>query len=109
MLAVGETVVDFISHEFAVSALRNRRAASRHPGGQPANVAVYVAKLGGRSAVISKVGTDYFGEFSKSSCSATASGPRGCGGPRGSDRPTPSSPEPSACRTSRSTAEPTRS
>ncbi len=62
VLAVGETVVDFISHEFAIS-LRTAGRFSRYLGGQPANVAVYVAKLGGRSAVVTKVGTDYFGEF----------------------------------------------
>ena len=62
VLAVGETLVDFISHEFAIS-LRTVGRFSRYLGGQPANVAVYVAKLGGRSAVISKVGTDYFGEY----------------------------------------------
>jgi sugar/nucleoside kinase (ribokinase family) len=62
VLAVGETLVDFISREFAIS-LRTVGQFSRYLGGQPANVAVYVAKLGGRSAVISKVGTDYFGEF----------------------------------------------
>ena len=62
VLAVGETVVDFISHE-RVQSLRTAGQFSRYLGGQPANVAVYVAKLGGRSAVLSKVGTDYFGEF----------------------------------------------
>ena len=62
VLAVGESLVDFISHEFRIS-LRTADRFSRYLGGQPANVAVYVAKLGGRSAVITKVGTDYFGEF----------------------------------------------
>ncbi|QIN82180.1 glycosyltransferase [Rubrobacter tropicus] len=62
VLAVGESLVDFISHEFRIS-LRTAERFSRYLGGQPANVAVYVAKLGGRSAVITKVGTDYFGEF----------------------------------------------
>ena len=62
VLAVGETLVDFISHEL-VTSLRTAGSFTRYPGGQPANVAVYVAKLGGRSAVITKVGTDYFGEY----------------------------------------------
>lgn len=62
VLAVGETLVDFISHEFRIS-LRTADRFERYLGGQPANVAVYVARLGGRSAVISKVGTDYFGEY----------------------------------------------
>ncbi len=62
VLAVGETLVDFISYE-QVRSLRTARQFTRYLGGQPANVAVYVAKLGGRSAVLSKVGTEYFGEF----------------------------------------------
>jgi len=62
VLAVGESLVDFISHEFRIS-LRTADRFSRYLGGQPANVAVYVAKLGGRSAVVTKVGADYFGEF----------------------------------------------
>jgi sucrose-phosphate synthase len=62
LLAVGETMVDFISHEMANS-LRTASQFSRYLGGQPANVAVYVAKLGGRSAVITSLGSDYFGEY----------------------------------------------
>jgi sugar/nucleoside kinase (ribokinase family) len=62
LLAVGETMVDCISHEMAHS-LRTAGQFSRYLGGQPANVAVYVAKLGGRSAVITKLGSDYFGEY----------------------------------------------
>jgi fructokinase len=62
LLAVGETMVDFISHEMANS-LRTAGQFSRYLGGQPANVAVYVAKLGGRSAIITKLGSDYFGEY----------------------------------------------
>ena len=62
VLAVGETLVDFISHE-KVRSLRTARQFSRYLGGQPANVAVYVAKLGARSAVLSKVGKEFFGEF----------------------------------------------
>jgi len=62
VLTVGETLVDFISHEQANS-LRAAKQFTRYLGGQPANVAVYVAKLVGRSAVLSKVGTEYFGEF----------------------------------------------
>jgi sucrose-phosphate synthase len=62
LLAVGETIVDFISHEMANS-LRTAGQFSRYLGGQPANVALYVAKLGGRSAIITKLGSDYFGEY----------------------------------------------
>ena len=62
VLAVGETMVDFISHE-RVNSLRTAEHFTRYLGGQPANVAVYVAKLGARSAVLSRVGADYFGDF----------------------------------------------
>jgi len=62
VLAVGETVVDFISHA-KVNSLRTAEQFRRYLGGQPANVALYVAKLGRRSAVLSKVGEDRFGEF----------------------------------------------
>lgn len=62
VLGVGETLVDFISHEMAHS-LRTARSFTRYVGGQPANVGIYVAKLGGRSAMLSKVGTDHFGEY----------------------------------------------
>jgi sugar/nucleoside kinase (ribokinase family) len=62
LLAVGETMVDFISHEMA-HYFRTASQFSRYLGGQPANVAVYVAKLGVRSAVITKLGSDYVGEY----------------------------------------------
>jgi len=62
VLSVGETLVDFISHE-RVNSLRAAAKFTRYLGGQPANVAVYVAKLGARSAVLSRVGADRFGEF----------------------------------------------
>ncbi len=62
VLAVGETVVDFISHRM-VHSLRTASSFTRYLGGQPANVALYAAKLGGRSAILSKIGTDHFGEY----------------------------------------------
>lgn len=62
VLTVGETMVDFISHAKARS-LRTATEFTRYLGGEPANVAVYVAKLGGRSAVLSMVGKELFGEF----------------------------------------------
>lgn len=62
ILSVGETLVDFISSERANS-LRNASQFTRFLGGQPANVAVYAAKLGVRSAVLSRISEDRFGEF----------------------------------------------
>ncbi len=62
VLAVGETLVDFISNRRATS-LRTADEFTRYLGGQPTNVAVYAAKLGARSAVLSMVSQDRFGEF----------------------------------------------
>jgi len=62
VLAVGETLVDFISNRQATS-LRTADEFTRYLGGQPTNVAVYAAKLGARSAVLSMVSQDRFGEF----------------------------------------------
>ncbi len=62
VLTVGDATVDFISHE-QVNSLRAAEQFRRYLGGQAANVAVYVAKLGRRTAILSKVGNDRFGEF----------------------------------------------
>ncbi|MGD8967327.1 MAG: PfkB family carbohydrate kinase [Anaerolineae bacterium] len=62
VLAVGETLVDFISEE-QVNSLRAAKQFTRYLGGQPANLAVYVAKLGMRSTMLSMIGDDRFGEF----------------------------------------------
>jgi fructokinase len=62
VLSVGETLVDFISTQPANS-LRTAEEFQRFLGGQPANVAIYAAKLRSRSAVLSKVSLDRFGEF----------------------------------------------
>ena len=65
LLAVGETLVDFISVE-QTDSLRNATTFRRYLGGSPTNIAVNVAKLGGASAVISKTGIGAFGHFVKS-------------------------------------------
>lgn len=65
VLAVGETLVDFISVE-QTDWLRNATTFRRHLGGSPANIAVNVAKLGGSSAVVSKTGIGAFAQFVKS-------------------------------------------
>ncbi len=64
LLAVGETLIDFISVE-EMDSLRNAYTFRRYQGGSPANIAVYVAKLGGKAAVISKTGSGAFGQFLK--------------------------------------------
>jgi fructokinase len=62
LLAIGESVIDLISAEETDSLLEavNFR---RYQGGSPANIARYVAKLGGASAIISKVGDDALGTY----------------------------------------------
>ncbi|RME47750.1 MAG: sugar kinase [Caldilineae bacterium] len=62
LLAIGETLVDFISIEPAGS-LARADTFRRHLGGSPANIAVNMARLGMRTAVISKTGAGAFGQF----------------------------------------------
>jgi fructokinase len=64
VLAVGETLIDLISVE-ETDSLRQARTFRKVQGGSPANIAVNVAKLGGRAAVISKTGIGAFGKFLK--------------------------------------------
>lgn len=64
MLTIGEMVVDFISAE-KTDTLSNASTFRRYLGGSPANIAVYVSKLGGESAVIAKTGIGAFGTFLK--------------------------------------------
>lgn len=62
LLAIGEALVDFISIE-ETDSLRDAYTFRKYLGGSPANIAVYVAKLGGRSAVVSKTGRGAMGQF----------------------------------------------
>lgn len=62
LLGVGETLVEFIAASSSAS-LRTAEEFHRFLGGQAANVAVYASLLGARSAVLSMVGADPFGEF----------------------------------------------
>lgn len=64
LLAIGEMVVDLISVEETYY-LRDAYTFRKYQGGQPANIATYVAKLRGKSAVISKIGIGNFGQFLK--------------------------------------------
>ncbi|MFQ5578080.1 MAG: carbohydrate kinase family protein [Anaerolineae bacterium] len=63
-LAIGETLVDFISTEAAEN-LARADTFRRHLGGSPANIAVNMARLGMQTAVISKTGIGAFGQFLK--------------------------------------------
>lgn len=57
---LGEALIDFIPEEKGV-ALKTVSHFERVPGGAPANVAAGIARLGGDSAFIGKVGEDAFG------------------------------------------------
>ncbi len=64
VICLGEILIDFVSLKSGVrlaDAPEFRRAA----GGAPANVAVGLARLGAKSAMISKIGADEFGRFLK--------------------------------------------
>jgi len=56
----GEILIDFTP---AGTSSQGNICFERNPGGAPANVAVCVARLGGKSAFIGKVGEDMFGQF----------------------------------------------
>lgn len=62
VLAIGETLVDFISTEPANS-LREATTFERYLGGSPANIVVNLSKLGKHAAIMSKVGVGAFGQF----------------------------------------------
>ena len=63
-LAIGESIVDFISTE-AVGSLREAAVFRRYVGGSPANIAMNLLRLGGSAGLISKLGNDAFGAFIK--------------------------------------------
>ena len=61
VIAIGEALIDFIPHEKG-RALNDVENFLRVPGGAPLNVAVAVAKLGGKSQMLTKLGQDGFGD-----------------------------------------------
>ena len=61
VIAIGEDLIDFIPHEKG-RALNNVENFLRVPGGAPLNVAAAVAKLGGKSQMLTKLGQDGFGD-----------------------------------------------
>ena len=61
VIAIGEALIDFIPHEKG-RALNDVENFLRVPGGAPLNVAAAVAKLGGKSQMLTKLGQDGFGD-----------------------------------------------
>lgn len=62
VFTIGEALIDLIPSEKGVG-LKDVDSFSRAAGGAPANVACAVARLGGQSAFIGKLGQDAFGDF----------------------------------------------
>ena len=63
IITLGELLIDFTA---CGKNKQGQRLFAQNPGGAPANVAVAVARLGGKSAFIGKVGNDMHGKFLKS-------------------------------------------
>ena len=61
LIAIGELLIDFVSEQNG--SIETVSQFKKLPGGAPANVACCVSKLGGRSAMITKLGEDPFGNF----------------------------------------------
>ena len=64
MLALGEVLVDMISTDEATT-LNETPTFEMHLGGSPTNLARNIVKLGGRAALVAKVGDDAFGQFAR--------------------------------------------
>jgi len=62
VVCLGEVLIDFVSLRSGVD-LAHAPGFQRAAGGAPANVAVGIARLGGRAGFVGKVGRDPFGEF----------------------------------------------
>ncbi|WP_018983594.1 carbohydrate kinase family protein [Salinimonas chungwhensis] len=63
VLCLGEVLVDMLGQQTSAPEKNSKKIFEPFAGGAPANVAVAVAKLGGRSALVSKVGKDSFGKM----------------------------------------------
>ncbi|XP_020097683.1 fructokinase-1-like [Ananas comosus] len=62
VVSFGEMLIDFVPTESGVS-LAEAPGFLKAPGGAPANVAIAVARLGGRAAFVGKLGDDEFGHM----------------------------------------------
>ncbi|KAJ9701531.1 hypothetical protein PVL29_006755 [Vitis rotundifolia] len=62
ILSFGEMLIDFVPTVSGVS-LAEAPGFLKAPGGAPANVAIAVTRLGGRSAFVGKLGDDEFGHM----------------------------------------------
>lgn len=62
VFTIGEALIDFIPSQKGVE-LKEVESFSKAAGGAPANVSCAVAKLGGQSTFIGKLGADAFGDY----------------------------------------------
>lgn len=62
LYSIGEVLIDFIPLQKG-AALKDVAAFERAPGGAPANVAAAVAKFGQEASMITKLGSDAFGDY----------------------------------------------
>lgn len=62
VLTIGEALIDFIGEDRG-KRLMDTESFKRTCGGAPANVAAAVARLGGKSAIITQLGEDAFGDY----------------------------------------------
>ena len=62
VLTIGEALIDLISETEQVALVESRRFTI-HPGGEVANVAMNVSRLGGSASIVARVGDDAFGTF----------------------------------------------
>lgn len=70
VVCLGELLVDFVPGQPGTS-VRDAVTFTKAAGGAPANVAAAVARLGGRSTFIGRVGADPFGEWLRAELAAT--------------------------------------
>ncbi|WP_221792963.1 carbohydrate kinase family protein [Oceanobacter mangrovi] len=63
VICFGEALIDMLSNRQPGDAADAPESFSRFAGGAPANVAVAIARLGGQSQMVGKVGADMFGDF----------------------------------------------
>jgi fructokinase len=62
-IAFGEVLIDMLSSRVGGDIGNTTEAFTKYAGGAPANAAVAVARLGGRSYMAGKIGDDMFGHF----------------------------------------------
>src|SRR5689334_17269422 len=69
VICIGEALVDFLPEEMGQK-VRDVERWRRCTGGSPANVAVGLARLGARSAMLGVIGEDEFGIYLRQSLSS---------------------------------------